>query len=412
MPGLKLQFDFYHAQIMAGDLAKCFERHQAIIGHVQIAGVPERHEPDTRRGQLSLLFDCSTGWATPGWVGCEYFPAGRPRPGSAGRSAMASRPRASCSPPAASGSEARAGRGRRTARRPGRNRGRPAVSAVRLLGRAARPAGLVPALRREPLVHFVVLGALLFGGQRAVRGRRARDDRDRSGRPSRRWSAAGAALGRPLSEAERALLVQGLADDAVLLREAYRRGLEQDALVEQHLVQKMRFFLSEELPEPSEAELRALLEATRALPQPADGQPRPGLLRRSGRGAPRPARAAARRRRTSRAWATACSCSAIGSPAIASRDLAGLFGADNSPPDLRAAAGPVAGAAPLGRGRPFRPGGGRSRRRTGRSRRSRTRSARTGGGPGKRDRRSRIALAARALPDRRSRRPTAVRGQP
>ena len=50
-------------------------------------------------------------------------------------------------------------------------------------------------------------------------------------------------------------------DDSVLLREAYRRGLEQDSLVEQHLVQKMRFMLNADLPEPGEAELRAYLQA-------------------------------------------------------------------------------------------------------------------------------------------------------
>ena len=44
---LKLQFDFYHTQIMGGDLAKRFVRHQPLVAHVQIAGVPERHEPDT-----------------------------------------------------------------------------------------------------------------------------------------------------------------------------------------------------------------------------------------------------------------------------------------------------------------------------------------------------------------------------
>ena len=43
--GLMLQIDFYHAQIMTGDLANSFER-QLLVGHVQVAGVPERHEPD------------------------------------------------------------------------------------------------------------------------------------------------------------------------------------------------------------------------------------------------------------------------------------------------------------------------------------------------------------------------------
>jgi hydroxypyruvate isomerase len=79
--GLKLQFDFYHAQIMAGDLAKSFERHLPIIGHVQIAGVPERHEPDVGEINYPYLFELIDRLGYAGWVGCEYFPAGRTEDG-------------------------------------------------------------------------------------------------------------------------------------------------------------------------------------------------------------------------------------------------------------------------------------------------------------------------------------------
>jgi 2-dehydrotetronate isomerase len=80
-PNLKLQFDFYHAQIMAGDLARSFERLLPHIPHVQIASVPERHEPD--RGEIAYpyLFDLLDRLGFPGWVGCEYFPAGRTEDG-------------------------------------------------------------------------------------------------------------------------------------------------------------------------------------------------------------------------------------------------------------------------------------------------------------------------------------------
>jgi 2-dehydrotetronate isomerase len=74
---LRLQFDFYHAQIMTGDLARGFERHLPIIGHVQIAGVPERHEPDTGEINYPYLFELMDRLGYAGWVGCEYFPAGR-----------------------------------------------------------------------------------------------------------------------------------------------------------------------------------------------------------------------------------------------------------------------------------------------------------------------------------------------
>ena len=49
----------------------------------------------------------------------------------------------------------------------------------------------------------------------------------------------------------------------MLLREAYRRGLDRDAVVRQHLVQKMRFILGEDEAAPTEAELRAYLAANR-----------------------------------------------------------------------------------------------------------------------------------------------------
>ena len=74
-PNLMLQFDFYHAQIMTGDLARSFERHLPVIGHVQIAGVPERHEPDVGEINYPYLFDLIDRLGYAGWVGCEYFPA-------------------------------------------------------------------------------------------------------------------------------------------------------------------------------------------------------------------------------------------------------------------------------------------------------------------------------------------------
>jgi len=78
---LKLQFDFYHVQIMRGDLARGFERHLPIIGHVQIAGVPERHEPDVGEINYPYLFELIDRLGYAGWVGCEYFPAARTEDG-------------------------------------------------------------------------------------------------------------------------------------------------------------------------------------------------------------------------------------------------------------------------------------------------------------------------------------------
>lgn len=78
---LRMMFDCYHLQIMEGDLLRRFARYQSIIGHVQIAGVPDRGAPD--RGEVDY------GWLLPqmvdlGWplpFGAEY------RPGDAGTEA-------------------------------------------------------------------------------------------------------------------------------------------------------------------------------------------------------------------------------------------------------------------------------------------------------------------------------------
>lgn len=75
---LRLQFDIYHRQIMRGDVLRGLESLLPIIGHVQIAGVPDRNEPGS--GELDDLFILSEldrmGYG--GFVGCEY----RPRQGT------------------------------------------------------------------------------------------------------------------------------------------------------------------------------------------------------------------------------------------------------------------------------------------------------------------------------------------
>jgi hydroxypyruvate isomerase len=77
-PNLKVQMDFYHAQIMEGDLIHKLRRWQHNIGHVQIAGVPDRHEPDLGELNAAALFETLDQLGYDGWVGCEY----RPRAGT------------------------------------------------------------------------------------------------------------------------------------------------------------------------------------------------------------------------------------------------------------------------------------------------------------------------------------------
>ncbi len=74
-PNLKVQMDLYHAQIVEGDLAEKFRRWLPHIGHVQIAGVPGRHEPDVGEINYGYLFKLLDDLRYDGWVGCEYRPA-------------------------------------------------------------------------------------------------------------------------------------------------------------------------------------------------------------------------------------------------------------------------------------------------------------------------------------------------
>ena len=75
-PNLKVQMDLYHCQIVEGDLARKLERYlpAGAVGHLQIAGVPERHEPDGGEINHPYLFDLIDGLGYTGWIGAEYRP--------------------------------------------------------------------------------------------------------------------------------------------------------------------------------------------------------------------------------------------------------------------------------------------------------------------------------------------------
>ena len=75
---LKVQMDLYHCQVVEGDLAKKMERYIGGVGHVQVAGVPERHEPDVGELNYDYLLEKLDALGYQGWVGCEY----RPRAGT------------------------------------------------------------------------------------------------------------------------------------------------------------------------------------------------------------------------------------------------------------------------------------------------------------------------------------------
>ncbi|HDZ39921.1 MAG TPA: hydroxypyruvate isomerase family protein [Marinobacter sp.] len=78
---LRVQFDIYHCQIVEGDVIRNLEAQFPHIGHVQIAGVPERHEPDVGELNYPAILRHLNDLGYQGWVGCEYRPAGGTRAG-------------------------------------------------------------------------------------------------------------------------------------------------------------------------------------------------------------------------------------------------------------------------------------------------------------------------------------------
>jgi hydroxypyruvate isomerase len=76
-PNVKLLFDVYHVQIMEGDLTQRLRRHAAAIGHVQIAGVPSRAEPDEGEVSYAAIFRTLDEIGFKGPIGLEYKPRGR-----------------------------------------------------------------------------------------------------------------------------------------------------------------------------------------------------------------------------------------------------------------------------------------------------------------------------------------------
>jgi 2-dehydrotetronate isomerase len=80
---IKIQFDFYHMQIVGGDLMTRFEKYLPNIGHVQVGAVPSRHEPDEGEINYPAIFDMLDRVGYQGWVACEYRPRGRTEDGLA-----------------------------------------------------------------------------------------------------------------------------------------------------------------------------------------------------------------------------------------------------------------------------------------------------------------------------------------
>ena len=83
---LQVQMDLYHCQIVEGDVTMKLRQYLGEagggrVGHIQIAGVPDRHEPDQGELQHPYLFEQIDALGYTGFVGCEYRPRAGTSPG-------------------------------------------------------------------------------------------------------------------------------------------------------------------------------------------------------------------------------------------------------------------------------------------------------------------------------------------
>lgn len=80
-PNIRMQFDFYHVQIVGGDLIYRLEKFLPVIGHLQCAAVPSRHEPDEGEINYPAVFEAIDRFGYQGWIGAEYRPRARTEDG-------------------------------------------------------------------------------------------------------------------------------------------------------------------------------------------------------------------------------------------------------------------------------------------------------------------------------------------
>lgn len=74
---LFIQYDVFHMQVMEGNITETIRNNLARIGHIQIADNPGRHEPGTGEINFTNLFRFIDEAGYPGYIGCEYRPAGK-----------------------------------------------------------------------------------------------------------------------------------------------------------------------------------------------------------------------------------------------------------------------------------------------------------------------------------------------
>lgn len=126
-------------------------------------------------------------------------------------------------------------------------------------------SGFAGRVWREPLLHFLVIGAVLFAaiaGVRELRRPTVRLDAREIEQLATYWAMQSQ---RPPTRAELAAIIHERVDEELLAREALRLGLDKgDMIIRRRLAQKMAF-ASEDvaaIPEPSAATLQAFYDRT------------------------------------------------------------------------------------------------------------------------------------------------------
>jgi len=73
-PNMKMLYDIYHMQIMQGNVVDTIKKYMDVIGHIHVAGVPERAEPNNCELNYPFIFQKAEEFGYQGWFGLEYFP--------------------------------------------------------------------------------------------------------------------------------------------------------------------------------------------------------------------------------------------------------------------------------------------------------------------------------------------------
>jgi len=80
-PNIRMQYDLYHGAMNGENLQESVSMHFEVIEHMQVAGAPGRHEPDTGDTEFNSVFEMVDMLGYPGWIGCEYAPKTTTRAG-------------------------------------------------------------------------------------------------------------------------------------------------------------------------------------------------------------------------------------------------------------------------------------------------------------------------------------------